>query len=61
MRCTTGANPPGLGYETPESLQTLKADKNINALEDDLQKITKELHNIANELNQINKQLRRNK
>lgn len=58
MRCTTGANPPGLGYETPESLQTLKAEKE---LKDDLQKITKELHNIANELNQINKQLRRNK
>ena len=58
MRCTTGANPPGLGYETPESLQTLKAE---NELKDDLQKITKELHNIANELNQINKQLRRNK
>ena len=58
MRCTTGANPPGLGYETPENIQ---ADKNINTLEDDIQKITKELHNIANELNQINKQLRRNK
>lgn len=68
MRCNTGANPPGLDYKTPESVDesALEAVKTKKIKEFDredasLQSIAKELHGIYKELSNLNRILSRRK